>query len=123
MHEPIDRDLVPAALVKFDATIIPLIKPIFGSVPSKIYEAMAAGLPIVFSGGGEGAMIIKKYDLGWICKPSDFNDIKSVLLKLSEMPINELTERKKRAITIATNVFDRQIQIGKLNDFLIKELN
>ena len=123
LHEPIDRNLVPATLVKFDATIIPLIKPIFGAVPSKIYEAMAAGLPIVFSGGGEGALIIKKYDLGWICNPSDFNDIKSVLLKISEMPINELIERKKRTKTIALNVFDRQIQIGKLNDFLIKELN
>lgn len=123
LHEPIDRNLVPATLVKFDATIIPLIKPIFGAVPSKIYEAMAAGLPIVFSGGGEGAMIIKNYDLGWICSPSDFNSIKSVLLQLGEMPINELIERKKRAISVALNVFDRKIQIGKLNDFLIKELN
>jgi glycosyltransferase involved in cell wall biosynthesis len=123
LHEPIERNLIPETLVSFDATIIPLIKPIFGAVPSKIYEAMAAGLPIIFSGGGEGATIIKKYDLGWICNPSDFNDIKSVLLKLSEMPINELIERRKRAITIASKVFDRKIQIGNLNDFLINELN
>lgn len=123
LHEPIDRNLVPTTLVKFDATIIPLIKPIFGAVPSKIYEAMAAGLPIVFSGGGEGALIIKKYNLGWICNPSEFNEIKYVLKKLSEMPVNELIERKKRAMSIALNVFDRKIQIRNLNDFLIKELN
>ena len=68
-------------------------------------------------------MIIKKYDLGWVCNPSDFNEIKYVLQKLGEMPINELIERKKRAMSIALNVFDRKIQLRNLNDFLIKELN
>ena len=123
LHEPIERNLVPDTLVKYDATIIPLIKPIFGAVPSKIYEAMAAGLPIVFSGGGEGAMIIKEFELGWICNPSDFQEIESVLLKLGEMSISELDDLKRRARATALNVFDRKIQIGRLNDFLIKELN
>jgi glycosyltransferase involved in cell wall biosynthesis len=121
LHEPIHRDLIPETLSKYDATIIPLIKPIFGAVPSKIYEAMAAGLPIIFSGGGEGANIIEKLHLGWTCKPSDFYEIQLALFNLGKMPKHELLDRKTHAKNIAKQYFDRMMQIEKLDKFLIKE--
>ncbi|MBW7891561.1 MAG: glycosyltransferase [Chitinophagaceae bacterium] len=59
-HGSVSRDEIPKILLEYDITLIPLVTNIFGAVPSKIYESMAAGLPILFSGEGEG----KKIGLG-----------------------------------------------------------
>lgn len=123
LHNSIPRDQVPAMLMQYDVTIIPLIKPIFGAVPSKIYEAMAAGLPIIFSGGGEGARIIEEFELGWTCAPSDFNDIRNVIAGIGSLDTVQLKKMKENAIHIAQTVFDRNIQIGHLNTFLLNHLS
>ncbi len=119
LHEAVKRDKVPQMLKGYDITIIPLIKPIFGAVPSKIYEAMAAGLPIIFAGGGEGATIVKEYKVGWVCDPSDFIALRSVIESLGSMEKSELLEFKANSINTAKNVFNRKIQIESLNNFLV----
>ncbi len=118
LHPVVKRDNIPEILMKYDVTIIPLIKPIFGAVPSKIYEAMAAGLPIIFSGGGEGEDIIKKYQVGWACAPSNFEEIRSTILNISLMDKKTLILIKENCIKTANEIFNRKIQIEQLNDFL-----
>lgn len=41
-HGRVSRDEIPGLLKQADVTLIPLVKNIFGAVPSKIYESMAA---------------------------------------------------------------------------------
>jgi glycosyltransferase involved in cell wall biosynthesis len=118
LYPAVQREYIPQVLMKYDITIIPLIKPIFGAIPSKIYEAMAAGLPIIFSGGGEGEYIIEKYKIGWICSPSNFKDIKDTVLKIASMDKNKLLLMKENCINAAHQIFNRKIQIEQLNDFL-----
>ena len=120
LHDPLPREKIPGLLAKYDVTIVPLIKPIFGAVPSKIYEAMAAGLPIIFAGGGEGAWIIKKYQIGWVCEPSDFSAIRNVIKYIESVEPDKLEKMKQRAKHTAQTVFDRNIQIEHLHNFLIK---
>ena len=120
LHDPLPREKIPELLTNYDVTIVPLIKPIFGAVPSKIYEAMAAGLPIIFAGGGEGAWIIKKYQIGWVCEQSDFSAIRNVIKYIESIEPNKLEKLKQRAKHTAQTVFDRNIQIENLNNFLIK---
>jgi len=118
LHTAVTRNDVPKTLMQYDITIIPLIKPIFGAVPSKIYEAMAAGLPIIFSGGGEGEYIIKQYKIGWVCAPSNFESIRETILKIASMDTAELLLMKENCINAAREVFDRKIQLERLNNFL-----
>jgi glycosyltransferase involved in cell wall biosynthesis len=49
------KEKIPALLAASDVALLVLKYSIPGAVPSKIYEAMASGLPILFAGGGEGA--------------------------------------------------------------------
>ena len=49
------KERIPALLAASDAAIHVLKHRILGAVPSKIYEAMASSLPILFAGEGEGA--------------------------------------------------------------------
>ena len=117
----ISREELPEVLINSDYSLIPLIKNIYGAVPSKIYESMAAGLPIIFMGEGEGARIISKYDLGVVIAPKDYQALKDVILTIKT---NHITQERMslNCIRAAEENFNRQIQIKKLNDFLIQNL-
>lgn len=120
LHEPVDRDAIPKVLSDYDLSFIPLIAPIFGAVPSKIYESMAAGLPILFAGGGEGARIISTYNLGWTCRPSDMTALQKQLFEISQLGILELGEIRKNCLNSALSHFNREIQVYNLNKFLLE---
>lgn len=117
-HGKANRNDIPYLLKSYDTTIIPLIKPIFGAIPSKIYEAMAAELPIIFSGGGEGAKLIVEHEVGWICEPSDFESINQVLHTINTMDAIAWNKYKTNCKLAAQHVFDREIQINQLDLFL-----
>jgi glycosyltransferase involved in cell wall biosynthesis len=118
-HGNAKREDIPKLLHLHDLTIIPLIKPIFGAIPSKIYEAMAAGLPIIFAGGGEGATLIEQNQTGWICEPSDFESMADTLIHISNLSAKQLYEKKVNCKLAAEKIFNREIQINQLHDFLI----
>lgn len=118
LHSSVKRDEVPATIMQYDATLIPLIKPIFGAVPSKIYESMAAGLPIIFTGGGEGIDIINDNKAGWVCEPGNYDQIKEKIAEVATMPESQLQQIKNNCIYAAQHIFDRRIQIEKLDQFL-----
>lgn len=56
-HGVVAREELPFRLKEADMTLIPLVKNIYGAVPSKIYDSMAATLPIMFVGEGEGPVL------------------------------------------------------------------
>lgn len=118
LHETIGREAIPAVLIRYDLTLIPLVKPIYGAVPSKLYEAMAAGLPVLFAGGGEGAKIVEDYQVGWTCSPSDFEAMQQLLQKISQLTASELLEYRNNCIAAAKEVFDRDIQLLQLHTLL-----
>lgn len=120
LHNPVSRDEIPSTLCQYDLSLIPLAKPIFGAVPSKIYESMAAGLPIIFAGGGEGARIVQDYNLGWVCEPSDFNAIQRTIDHIRMDDIVDLEEKRQNCLDAAKNIFSRGSQIEQLHKKLIR---
>jgi glycosyltransferase involved in cell wall biosynthesis len=120
-HGNAPRNEIPTILSQYDFTIIPLIKPIYGAIPSKIYEAMAAQLPIIFAGGGEGAKLISQHHAGWICAPSDYSSIANTLRMIRTLTQAELSMIKQNCRHAASNTFNREIQIDLLHQFLIQQ--
>lgn len=118
LHKSIPSTEVTNELIKYDIALIPLAKEILGAVPSKIYEAMAVGLPIVYSGGGEGNDIIISNEIGWTCKPSDYTEISNTIQLVSQLSSNKLYEYSSRSRNAAELIFDRKIQIKNLDTFL-----
>ena len=118
LHAPVKRDEVPAVLARYDAALIPLVKPVLGGVPSKIYEAMAAGLPIIFTAGGEGADIVREHRVGWCCEPSNYEEIARAVSEAALMGPEEFEAMRRSCVHAAVNVFDRGTQIRQLDEFL-----
>ena len=121
-HGSVSREAVPQILTDSDATLVPLIKHIYGAVPSKIYESMAAGLPILFSGEGEGQRIIEKYEIGLVSAAKDYDKIiKNITTLVSNRVLRE--KMRKNCLECAINVFNRPKQIIAMNEYLQKKLN
>lgn len=122
LHDPIPKDDLQRLLYSFDATIIPLQKEIYGATPSKIYMAIAAELPIIFAGGGEGAQIVEKYKLGFVSGAGDHVGLKESLINFAAL--NE-AERKKLHENLAnarSEHFAFKKQQDRLFDFINSEL-
>ena len=69
MLGPQPKERIPALLAAADGVFNVLKFSIPGAVPSKIYEAMATGLPILFGGEGEGARRILEANAGIVAVP------------------------------------------------------
>ena len=122
LHPPVGRKEIPDILSNYDGTLIPLAKKIYGAVPSKIYEAMAAGLPIIFSGDGEAAQIIQDRQVGWVSETNDFQQLEKNIADF----VDNLKKRalySANGIKCASQIFERKIQIKNLHDFLQSHIN
>lgn len=114
---PIAPHLVPAMLRTADVALITLGSRITGAVPSKIYEAMAAGLPILFVGTGEGARRVREAGCGLVVEPGDqlaLDVAVSQLVRDSEM------RRKLGAAgrAAAERLYDRRMTVRTLDQLL-----
>ncbi|MBN3036241.1 MAG: glycosyltransferase family 4 protein [Bacteroidales bacterium] len=116
-HGQISRDEIPAVIPQYSASLIPLVKHLYGAVPSKIYESMAAGLPIFYSGEGEARKIIDEYDLGWTSSARDFETLKRNMERVRTHD-KELALKRQNCLDAAKKVFSRAAQVENLNHYL-----
>jgi glycosyltransferase involved in cell wall biosynthesis len=83
---PQPKERIPALLAAADGVFNVLKFSIPGAVPSKIYEAMASGLPILFGGEGEGARRILEAKAGIVAPYSDLTALEDGIRKLATEP-------------------------------------
>ncbi|KAB1157050.1 glycosyltransferase family 4 protein [Flavobacterium luteum] len=113
-HGMLERNDLINKLNSFDVALVPLKTRIYGSVPSKIFEYSALGIPILYFGGGEGETIVKENDLGWIAEVMHFNPLNTTLKEISMIKKSELQLIKKRVFEHSKTHFNLDLQIEKL---------
>ena len=108
---------MPGILASADMAIVPLKTRIPGAVPSKLYEAMGSGLPVVLVAEGEPADIVKRTQCGVVVSPGDIKGLSYALrtLALDSGRRMELGSNGRRA---AENEFDRKIIIERFINYL-----
>jgi colanic acid biosynthesis glycosyl transferase WcaI len=84
----VPRERVPTILASCDALLLALRRdPLFEvTIPSKLYEYMAAGKPILCSVDGEAASLVATAQCGLPVAPSDGAALAAAIRKLSEDP-------------------------------------
>ena len=84
-HDFVAHDQVPAYLAALDLFIVHLRPdPVFETViPSKIFESMALGVPILMAVAGEGATIVKETGAGTCLPPGDPSAMAEEVIRLS----------------------------------------
>jgi glycosyltransferase involved in cell wall biosynthesis len=113
-HGMLDRNHLHALLETFDIAFVPLTTRIYGSVPSKIFEYGALGLPILYFGGGEGGGIVNENNLGWVAEVGDFDALNEKLREISTLDKMQLNALKKQVFETAGREFDLDAQMMAL---------
>ena len=118
LNQTITKDEMQKKLLSYDATIIALTKNIYGAFPSKITMAMAAGLPIFFSGDGEGFKIVDEFNLGYVSEAGNLNALEKNIIKFSQLNHQQINRMKLNIMNIVKNDFNYADQQSKLCKFI-----
>ena len=81
------RTELPISLTACDVSIVPLIKGMAGvSVPSRLYNVMAAGKPIIAVADldSELASVVREEDIGWVIPPGDIEGLRMAILEAQD---------------------------------------
>jgi glycosyltransferase involved in cell wall biosynthesis len=86
--DSVSKDQVPRYWSLLDASIIHLKKtPLFKTViPSKLFECMGMGIPVLHGVEGESRDIVQKYNVGIPFEPESAKDLVAALKKLKANP-------------------------------------
>ncbi len=107
-----------ALLPQYDLALASLSRPIFGAVPSKLFAAVGAGLPLVFCGGGEGEKLVQQHNLGWTCPPGDLVVLTALLQKIKALSPTTWMEKQAACRQAANGIFNRAVQDGAFLEFM-----
>ncbi|GEP50043.1 glycosyltransferase WbuB [Flavobacterium noncentrifugens] len=113
-HGMLERNDLIEKLATADIALVPLKTRIYGSVPSKIFEYSALGIPILYFGGGEGETIVENNNLGWVAKVEDFNSLNAILKSISDDGKNAVQLRKENVYKQSSEHFNLDVQIRNL---------
>lgn len=111
---------LPPLLASADILLVPLGMSIPGAVPSKLYEAMASGRPVLLIATGEAADIVNECRAGIVVAPGDLQGVVTALRTLRDDPAlrAELGANGRRA---AEAHFDRSEIARRFIDMLESE--
>ena len=107
-------------LGSFHASIVPLAVPIKGAVPSKIYDLLPHGIPILFCGGGEGEQIVREHRLGFVSVPGDYESLKAQVLHIKNLSESDYQALRNNCLKASREVFSFSRQMANYKTFLEK---
>lgn len=81
--DSLSREEMPALMASADVAIVPLKLRLPGAVPSKLYEAMGSGAPVVLVADGESASIVNETGAGIVVAPGDVSGLARALKRLA----------------------------------------
>ena len=111
-------DQVNEILSPYDAALVPLATRIYGAVPSKLFELVHLHLPVLFSGGGEGATIVEKEEIGLVAEPGDMESFNDMVRQFSELGDTELLKMSDRQKVLSQTSLNYYSQFKKLKEFI-----
>lgn len=77
---------VPALLGAAGIIVVPLHRSFGDAVPSKLFEALSSGRPVVVIASGEAARIVRESDAGIVVPPGDPDSLIAALRRLAGDP-------------------------------------
>jgi glycosyltransferase involved in cell wall biosynthesis len=77
---------IPPFVASADVVLVPLKMELQGAVPSKLYEAMASGRPVILIADGEPAEIVQQHQAGLVVRSGDTENLVRSIKTLCSQP-------------------------------------
>ena len=117
-HGYVSKQQINSELKKYDLSIIPLAAAIHGAVPSKIFDLLPTGVPILFSGAGEGARIVRECGFGLVSDYGDYSALEQNIKAFKEMSASRYAEFSENCIRASRDSFSFSRQLERFIGFL-----
>jgi len=118
LHPTIPQKELDEQLANFHAVLVPLKKPIYGAVPSKLFMAVAAGLPVLYSAGGEGENLVAQHRLGWIAAPGDYPALSAMICRAAATSDTERQQFHAAIQHMQETVCSKEVQDKAFSGFV-----
>jgi hypothetical protein len=117
-HGYVQKNEIAEKLKVMDASIVPLATRIRGAFPSKVFDILPHGLPVLFCGGGEGANFIQEHQVGMISAPGDYHALTENIIRMRDMEVTEYEAMSGRCVKLSQEELDFKKQINECKKFL-----
>ncbi len=118
MHGPVPKEQMPEYYAQYDAAIVPLAVPIYGAFPSKVYDVLPFGLPVLFCGTGEGADFVIKHNVGYVANSGDHRALAENIAVLSNMSDSEYASLSSTCLDVVRKELDFDYQMDRLVNYM-----
>jgi glycosyltransferase involved in cell wall biosynthesis len=118
---PVPKNKVPEILQTADALLVPLKIQLTGAVPSKLYESMAVGKPVLLVAQGEAASIVMNANCGMVVTPGDIDALAQAILFLKANP-EKSAQMGQNGRQAAVQNHDRNVIAKRFADFLSQKI-
>lgn len=119
-HGFVPKEEIAGRLKDMDASIVPLATRIRGAFPSKAFDILPQGLPILFCGGGEGASFILRRGVGYVSAPGDYDALIENIKKMRDLSAEEYEAMSAKCVQVSKDELDFDKQMRETNEFLNK---
>ncbi len=113
-HGSVDRSMVNEKIRKYNISIVPLKNRIQGAVPSKLFELMGLGVPILYTCEGEASDIILNNNLGLVSESSNFESLKQKILKFKNLTTEDYSIMSKNCLRKHQDEYRLDYQLNNL---------
>lgn len=113
------RDEQFSLLEKCDLALVTLADGMYGlGVPSKSYNIMAAGKPILYIGdkNSEIAMVVREYEIGYCFEPADMDGLTMWLKSINHSIREEFQIKGLKARRLAESIFSEDTILDKYSN-------
>lgn len=117
-HGTLSKQEMDKALLGYDASIVALVTHIQGAVPSKIFDLLPAGVPILFCGAGEGAEIVRNNQFGYVSDSSDYKALSDNIYRMKMLTETEYRQMSNNCREASRSAFSFTKQMDKFIQFL-----
>jgi len=100
------------------ASIVPLATRIRGAFPSKVFDILPQGLPILFCGGGEGARFVAEHGVGFTSAPGDYDALTENIKRMRDMTETEYETMSGRCIAVSHEELDFDKQMREVYEWM-----
>jgi len=101
----------------YTIALVPLSVPIYGAVPSKIYELINNHIPIFYCGSGEASKLILDNKIGLVVGSIDYKSMEDKLKALT-LDSSVISEYRTNSIYYSYNGFNFNGQFKQLIKFI-----
>lgn len=118
-EDPVRKETVPSVLAAADVGLV-LLRPgrlARAALPTKLVEALAAGLPVVVSADGEASDIVSSGEVGLVSPAGDSVRMADAMARIAAAG-DERLAMSRRAIELVRTSYDRRVVISTLADTL-----